>query len=73
MIQLTDDVINAAIDAISGYIVSVVSSETDRSIEEVSEAFLLSETYALLSDKETGYYWDSILELINKFRTEFCA
>ena len=70
MFVLTEQAINSAIDTISGYIVSEVSAETGKSIEEITEAFLASETYALLSDAETGYYWDSISELIDKFKTE---
>ena len=70
MFVLTEQAINSAIDTISGYIVSVVAAEAGQSIEEITEAFLASETYALLSDAETGYYWDSISELIDKFKTE---
>ena len=70
MFVLTEQVINSAIDTISGYIVSIVTAETGKSIEEITEAFLASETYVLLSDAETGYYWDSISELIDKFKTE---
>ena len=70
MFVLNDETIEAAIDNISGYIVEVVASETDKPIEEVSEAFLSSETYKLLSDKETGYYWDSMSELVDMFRAE---
>ena len=70
MFVLTEQAIDAAIDTISGYIVSVAAAETGKSIEEVSESFLASHTYALLSDAETGYYWDSISELIDKFLTE---
>ena len=72
MFTLTDETIDAAIDNISGYIVSVVASQIGRPIEEVSEAFLASDAYALLGDKETGYYWDSISELIDKFIAETC-
>ena len=70
MFVLTEQVINSAIDTISGYIVSTVTKETGKSIEEITEAFLASDTYALLSDVETGYYWDSMSELIEKFKTE---
>jgi len=51
-------------------IVSLVSSETGRSIESIAEAFLASHAYTLLSDKRTGYYWDSIGELVEKFKEE---
>ena len=70
MFVLTDETIDAGIDNISGYIVSVVASKLGKSIEEISRAFFLSDTYALLSDKETGYYWDSLSELIDKFLSE---
>jgi hypothetical protein len=70
MFTLTDKVIDAAIDAISGYIVSKVADETNKTIEEVTEAFLTSNTYALLSDAGTGYYWDNINELADMFKAE---
>ena len=70
MFVLTEQVINIAIDNISGYIVSTIAEETGKPIEEVTEAFFYSDTYALLSDIETGYYWDSISELIDMFRNE---
>ena len=70
MFILTDQVIDSAINTISGYIVSEVAAETGKSIEEITVAFLASDTYTLLSDAETGYYWDSISELIDKFKEE---
>ena len=70
MFVLTEQVINSAIDTISGYIVSTVTKETGKSMEEITEAFLASDTYSLLSDAETGYYWDSMSELIDKFKKE---
>ena len=70
MFTLTDDAICAAVDSISGYIVSVVALQTGKTIEEVSEAFYASEAFELLDDKETGYYWDSISGLIEKFKAE---
>ena len=73
MFILTEEVIDSAIDAISGYIVSVIATQTGKSIEEITEAFMDSDTYALLSDAETGYYWDSISELIEKFKAEIEA
>ena len=73
MFVLTEQAIDAAIDTISGYIVSVVTAETGKPIEEVTEAFLASNAYALLSDAETVYYWDSISELIDMFNTEATA
>jgi len=70
MYQLTDDAIDSAIDSISGYIVARVAAEADAPICEVTEAFVTSRAYGLLCDKETGYYWDSILELIGIFKDE---
>jgi len=68
MFQLTDEAIESGIDVISGYIVSIVAERTGQSPEEISEKFYLSKTFTLLSDKKTGYYWDSISELIDNFR-----
>jgi len=70
MLLLNDVTIETAIANISGYIVDVVASETGKPIEEISEAFLSSDTYKLLSDKETGYYWDSMSELVDMFKAE---
>jgi hypothetical protein len=70
MFILTDEAIDAGIDNISGYIVARVASLTGKSISEVLESFFSSDVYALLSDKETGYYWDNISELIDKFIAE---
>ena len=70
MFILTDEAIESGINIISGYIVTAVASMTGKPIEDVTEAFLLSATYSLLSDKETGYYWDSMDELIDKFMAE---
>ena len=70
MFILTEQTISAAIDIISGYIVSTIAAETGNPIEELTEMFLASNTYALLSDAETGYYWDSMSELIDMFKTE---
>ena len=70
MFLLTEQVIDSAIDNISGYIVSLLTAETGKSIEEITEVFLASDTYSLLSNTETGYYWDSLSELIDKFKKE---
>jgi len=70
MFTLTDDTIDMAIDNLSGYIVSVVASQTGLPVRRVSEAFFSSDAYALLGDKETGYYWDSVNELTDKFVAE---
>jgi len=65
--------IDSAIDALSGYIVATVADQLKRPVEGVSEAFFHSDTYALLSDKDTGYYWDTLSELIDKFIRELGA
>lgn len=70
MFTLTDEVIESTIDSVSGYIIAAVSTDTGKSLEEVARLFYASRMYALLSDKKTGYYWDSIPEMINKFRAE---
>jgi len=70
MFVLNDDTIDMAIDNICGYIVELVASKTGKTIEEVAEAFLSSETYLLLSNKETGYYWDCMGDLVDKFTAE---
>jgi hypothetical protein len=51
-------------------IVTSVSESLNIPISDVSEQFLASNTFALLRDKETGYYWDSIGELIDMFLSE---
>ena len=70
MFTLTDELIETAIDGASGYIIATVATETGKSLDETAELFYTSEMYALLSDKKTGYYWDSIPEMVNKFRLE---
>jgi hypothetical protein len=67
MFVLNDESIDNAIDMISGYIVFTVAERLGRPTAEVSEAFFASAAYALLCDKETGYYWDSMSELIDRF------
>jgi pantothenate kinase type III len=68
--ELTDELIQGAIDSITGYIVSVVAEQQNKSIEEVMEKFIASKTYALLANKDTGLYWDSIAETIDLFLAE---
>ena len=70
MFTLTDEVIESTIDSVAGYIIAAVSADTGRSLEEVAKSFYASHMYALLSNKNTGYYWDSIHEMIEKFCTE---
>jgi len=70
MFVLTDEAIDSGIDIISGYIVSIAAERTGRPAEKIFEEFYCSETFALLANKDTGYYWDNIGELIDKFLNE---
>jgi hypothetical protein len=70
MFTLTDEVIDNTISSTSGLIVATVSQDLGLSIEDASERFYGSKTFALLRNKETGYYWDSIAELIDMFKSE---
>jgi hypothetical protein len=73
MLVLTDEVIERGIDNISAYIVAKVAEDIGMPIEDVQEKYLSSKAYALLSDKNTGYYWDSIPELLKMFTAELDA
>jgi hypothetical protein len=70
MFILTDDVIENTISSTSGLIVATVAEKLDLPITDVAERFLSSKTFALLRNKDTGYYWDSIAELIDMFTAE---
>jgi hypothetical protein len=70
MFTLTDELIENTISNTSGFIVATVAEQTGLSTKEVSERFLTSRTFALLRDKKTGYYWDSIAELMDMFMRE---
>ncbi|GHV15650.1 hypothetical protein AGMMS49938_14420 [Fibrobacterales bacterium] len=65
--QLTDDLINGAIDSITGFVVAETAEKFDVSLDFAMEKFLNSNTYKLLSDKETGLYFDSIPEILECF------
>jgi hypothetical protein len=67
---LTDELIAGTIDSIGGFIVTAASEQLDKSLEATMDAWLASRTYALLSDRETGYYWDSVPELLDMFIAE---
>ena len=71
MFVLTDEVIETAIDSESGFIIAAVTEETGMALDEVAELFYSSRIYALLSNKDTGYYWDSIPDMIEQFYLEF--
>ena len=70
MLVLTDELIETTIDSVAGFIIATVSADTDRSLEEIAELFYSSQMYELLSDKKTGYYWDSIPDMVDRFRAE---
>jgi hypothetical protein len=69
-LELTDALIEGAIDSITGFIVARAVKEFGKPVAQVMECFLLSDTYKLLSDKETGLYWDSLSETYNMFIKE---
>jgi hypothetical protein len=69
-LELTDALIEGAIDSITGFIVAEAAKESGKSLVEVMEFFLTSNTYKLLSNKETGLYWDSLSETYNMFMQE---
>jgi hypothetical protein len=69
-LELTDALIEGAIDSITGFIVAEAAKETGKPLVEVMEFFLSSNTYKLLSDKETGLYWDGLSETYNMFIEE---
>lgn len=70
MFTLTDEVIENTISNTSGLIVATVAEKMNLPIKDVSGCFLSSKTFALLRNKDTGYYWDSIAELIDMFTSE---
>jgi hypothetical protein len=70
MFTLTDGIIENTISNTSGLIVATVAEAKNLPIEDISERFLASRTFALLRNKDTGYYWDSIGELIDMFTAE---
>jgi len=68
--KLTDELIQGAVNSITGFIVNYVSEKQGKPIDEVMERFIASKTYALLNDKMTGLYWDSIPTTIDMFLAE---
>ena len=68
--QLTDDLIAGTINSISGFIVARYAEQYDIPLYVAMETFFNSNTYKLLSDKETGYYFDSIPEIFDMFLKE---
>jgi len=66
-LQLTDELITGTINSISGFIIAKYAEQYDVSLELAMETFFNSKAYKLLSDKETGYYFDSIPEIFDMF------
>ena len=73
MFELTESSIQSCIDSIAGFLVHEVSAQTGMAPEAVAEALLQSQTFAQLSDPETGWYWDSMAELRSMFLAELGA
>jgi hypothetical protein len=69
-LQLTDDLIIGAINSISGFIIAKYAEDFSVPLDKAMEVFLNSNTYKLLSDKEMGFYFDSIPEILNMFLSE---
>lgn len=67
---LTNELIDATVANITGYIIANVAKETGRDVREVLIDFFHSETYSLLTDKSTGLYWDSIAQTQDRFTSE---
>jgi hypothetical protein len=69
-LQLTDNVINGAINSISGFLIAKYAQDFAVSLEQSMESFYNSNIYKLLNNKKTGYYFDSIPELFDMFVRE---
>ena len=68
--ELTDELIQATVNNITGYIVASVAKRQKRKTEDVFSEFMRSKTYTLLQDKDTGLYWDSISETMDRYLAE---
>jgi hypothetical protein len=69
-LELTDALIEGAVDSITGFMAAKAAEELHRPLAEAMEAFVSSHTYTLLSDTETGLYWDSLPETYQMFMRE---
>jgi len=69
-LRLTDELITGTINSISGFIVAKYAEQYSVPLELAMETFFNSNAYKLLSDKETGYYFDSIPEIFDIFVEE---
>ncbi|WP_010257943.1 hypothetical protein [Treponema primitia] len=68
--ELTEALIEGAIDSITGFIVAKAATQLHRPVVELMDRFLLSNTYKLLCNKDTGLYWDSLPETLDMFMRE---
>jgi hypothetical protein len=69
-LELTEALIEGAIDSISGFMVARAAKELNRPLADTMESFLASKAYKLLSDRETGLYWDTLDETYRMFIRE---
>jgi hypothetical protein len=67
---LTDELIEAGIDNISGFLIAELAKRRDMDIVKAAELFYASDTYLMLADKSTGYYWDSMPEMLRRLLAE---
>jgi hypothetical protein len=70
MFTLDESVIESTIASTSAFIVARMAEEVGRPAEEVALLFQRSKTAALLRNPNTGHYWDSIPELLERFKDE---
>ena len=70
MFRATDAMIAATIDNTTGYIANFLHERDQRPLQETLQEFMHSSTYELLTDKETGLYWESPAVVINLFLEE---
>jgi hypothetical protein len=70
LLRLTDELIEGTIDAIAGFIVAKVARERSLPLDVVMQQFIASNTYVLLSNQETGLYWDSVPATLDMFYAE---
>jgi hypothetical protein len=67
---LSDNQIRAAVDNLSGYIVAELAAKSKQPLAEVTEKYLMSQTFRQLSDPATGLYWDSLPQLMEQAEQE---
>ncbi|MDR1513251.1 MAG: hypothetical protein LBS56_07195 [Propionibacteriaceae bacterium] len=70
MFVLTDQSLQAGIDAISGFLVTRAAEIRGWTLEESAKRFHSSAAFAQLADPATGRYWDSLSELLEMFLAE---